>query len=73
MYPLTACGFVCAAVAILLQLDARRAVPGAGRALALATLALGAGGVVMRAADWAPAPLSLGIGAASTPGACRRR
>jgi signal transduction histidine kinase/CheY-like chemotaxis protein len=65
MYPLTACGFVCAAVAILLQLDARRAVPGAGRALALATLALGAGGVVMRAADRAPAPLSLGIGAAS--------
>jgi signal transduction histidine kinase/CheY-like chemotaxis protein len=67
MYPFTAGGFMCAALAILLQLDTRRAALGAGRMLALLTLVLGAGATLMRATEWAPAPLSLGIGAASNP------
>ena len=65
MYPLSAAGFVCAALAILLHLDTGRAMPAAGRVLAGLTLALGAGVAAMRTAGWAPAPFSLGIGAAS--------
>jgi len=66
MYPLTAVGFLCASACLLLQLHPVRAVARAGRVPALLVLAIGAGGVAMRLSGWAPAPLSLGLGQAST-------
>ena len=66
MYPLTAAGFACAAASVLLQLHPVRPVARAGRVPALLVLALGIGCAAMRFSDWAPAPLSLGMGAASS-------
>ena len=65
MYPLTAIGFACAAASILLQLHPLRPIARAGRVPALLVLALGIGCAAMRFSGWVPAPLSLGLGAAS--------
>jgi len=65
MYPLTAAGFVCAVASILLQLHPARPIARAGRVPAVLVLAFGIGCAAMRLADWAPAPLSLGMRAAS--------
>ena len=65
MYPLTAAGFICAGASVLLQLHPVRPIARAGRLPALLLLALGLGGAAMRFSGWSPAPLSLGLGAAS--------
>ncbi|MBD8725391.1 hybrid sensor histidine kinase/response regulator [Oxalobacteraceae sp. CFBP 13708] len=64
MYPYSALGFACAAVSLLLMLRAAPAAARASHVPALLVLALGLAGVTMRLAGWAPAPLSLGLGAA---------
>jgi len=65
MYPLSAVGFLCAGASVLLQLHPVRPIARAGRLPALLLLALGLAGAAMRFLGWAPAPLSLGLGAAS--------
>ena len=65
MYPLTAAGFICAGASVLLQLHPVHPIARAGRLPALLLLALGLGGAAMRFSGWSPAPLSLGLGAAS--------
>jgi len=65
MYPITAAGFSCAALGILLQLHPHRTLARASRLCALLICALGLAGLAMRALDWTPAPLSLGLGQAS--------
>ncbi|MET0209340.1 MAG: HAMP domain-containing sensor histidine kinase, partial [Burkholderiaceae bacterium] len=66
MYPLSAVGFLCAGVSVLVQLHPVRRIARFGRVPALLLLAIGLGGAAMRLSGWAPAPLSLGLGAASS-------
>jgi len=66
MYPLSAVGFLFAGISVLLQLHPVRPIARAGRVPALLLVAIGLGGAAMRLSGWAPAPLSLGLGIASS-------